>query len=695
MTTANSGEMTVDERYELIRSVGEECIQENELRNMVEKKPNIRCYDGFEPSGRMHIAQGILKAVNVNKCTSIGCEFVFWVADWFALMNDKVGGELAKIRIVGDYLIEVWKAVGMNMEKVLFLWSSNEITQHADTYWRIVLDIARRNTIARIKKCCTIMGKQEGTLTAAQILYPLMQCADIFFLKTDICQLGLDQRKVNMLAREYATLIGQKLKPVILSHHMLAGLKKGQAKMSKSDPDSAIFMEDTTEEVERKIRNAYCPCVARTTTEITEDGTPEASENKNPVLEYYQYIIYSRTDASTVIDGVVYKTYNELEEAFITGRISENALKETLITELNALLMPVRQHFASDQRAAGLLEKVKSFRSGNVVPSSSAEAALPPQSSTPLAVAWLPAANKLSMDAAVSMCNVINTFLQKKPCSEVVLVLPDWTAFSCGDATNKALAEEKRINAALELNLTLLQATWLPKERVRIVRQSQMILENSNDYWLAAINAGRRNLLQKVEEICGEFKSAGYLLAALMYVADTVILKATHVISAPNEHGYHELAKMFFGNRLSSIAIEVGVIPPLHRTDSSFESVDDIIFLDDTETVVRRKIKKAYCAPNEGANPVISIASWILRECGTLKIERAEENGGEKIYTSATELQEDALTGALHPADLKESVTRVLVRFTAACEKVLSSAEGKKHSQTLRQAEKLLTKKPK
>lgn len=45
------------------------------------------------------------------------------------------------------------------------------------------------------------MGKNEGTLTAAQILYPLMQCADIFYLRADICQLGLDQRKVNMLAR--------------------------------------------------------------------------------------------------------------------------------------------------------------------------------------------------------------------------------------------------------------------------------------------------------------------------------------------------------------------------------------------------------------------------------------------------------------------------------------------------------------
>lgn len=54
-----------------------------ELRNLVSKKPNFVLYDGFEPSGRMHIAQGVFKAMNVNRCTAAGGTFIFWVADWF------------------------------------------------------------------------------------------------------------------------------------------------------------------------------------------------------------------------------------------------------------------------------------------------------------------------------------------------------------------------------------------------------------------------------------------------------------------------------------------------------------------------------------------------------------------------------------------------------------------------------------
>lgn len=86
----------------------------------------------------MHIAQGIQKAINVNKLTRAGCTFVFWVADWFAQMNNKMDGDLEKIRTVflcvlcsqnqvGQYFIEVWKACGMNMERVKFLWASDEI----------------------------------------------------------------------------------------------------------------------------------------------------------------------------------------------------------------------------------------------------------------------------------------------------------------------------------------------------------------------------------------------------------------------------------------------------------------------------------------------------------------------------------------------------------------------------------------
>lgn len=113
-------------------------------------------------AGRMHIAQGVLRVINVNKLTDAGCIFRFWVADWFAMLNNKMGGDLKRIRMVGEYMIEIWKAAGMNMENVQFLWASDEINANPDKYWTLVMDIARRNNIARIQRCCTIMGRKEA-----------------------------------------------------------------------------------------------------------------------------------------------------------------------------------------------------------------------------------------------------------------------------------------------------------------------------------------------------------------------------------------------------------------------------------------------------------------------------------------------------------------------------------------------------
>uniref|UniRef100_A0A0G4G1W6 tyrosine--tRNA ligase n=1 Tax=Chromera velia CCMP2878 TaxID=1169474 RepID=A0A0G4G1W6_9ALVE len=347
-------ELSLDERYQVCLSVGCECVTEENLKALLEKKPHPICYDGFEPSGRMHIAQGVLKAINVNKLTSAGCVFIFWVADWFALLNNKMGGDIAKIQKVGEYFIEVWKAAGMDMRNVRFLWASEEINRDPNGYWMRVMDIATKFNISRVKRCGAIMGRGEGDdQPSAQILYPCMQCADIFFLKADICQLGLDQRKVNMLAREYCDVSKMKFKPVILSHGMMPGLLEGQEKMSKSDPDSAIFMEDSEVDVNRKIKKAYCP--------------PQKIEG-NPCIHYAEALVFPRFGKFEVerkeSDGgnIAFETPEAFKEAFTNGSLHPGDLKAALTKYINRLIEPVRKHFKEDPKAKALLDTIKKYK---------------------------------------------------------------------------------------------------------------------------------------------------------------------------------------------------------------------------------------------------------------------------------------------------------------------------------------------
>eukprot|EP00698_Gefionella_okellyi_P006510 TRINITY_DN15849_c0_g1_i1.p1 TRINITY_DN15849_c0_g1~~TRINITY_DN15849_c0_g1_i1.p1 ORF type:complete len:389 (-),score=84.56 TRINITY_DN15849_c0_g1_i1:6-1148(-) len=352
-------EMTGDlkRRFDLCRAVAEECVGDANLRSLLEKKEHPVCYDGFEPSGRMHIAQGILKAINVNRLTQAGCKFIFWVADWFALMNNKLGGDLKKIQTCGKYMIEIWKAAGMDLSMVEFKWASEEMNARSSEYWLQVIDIARSFNVPRIVRCCTIMGRRDDEdLTAAQIMYPCMQCADIFFLKADICQLGLDQRKVNVLALEYCDKIKRKNKPVILSHHMMMGLKEGQEKMSKSDPDSAIFMDDDEVVVGTKIKKAFCP--------------PRVVA-KNPCMDYMKWIVFPRFGRITVQrrdkEPLVCESYEELEKAYTAPEdapeaVWPNELKDALKKYINEAIAPVREHFKTNKEAAALKKQVNSFK---------------------------------------------------------------------------------------------------------------------------------------------------------------------------------------------------------------------------------------------------------------------------------------------------------------------------------------------
>ncbi len=363
--------MNINEKINLIKQVGEEIIGEEELTKLLESGEELVAYDGFEPSGQIHIAQGLLRAINVNKITKAGVKFKMLVADWHAMANNKMGGDLEKIQTVGKYFIEVWKASGMDLSKVEFVWASDLVKD--PKYWELVIKVGRSNALRRFIRTAEIMGREESLdkLTGAMIIYSCMQVSDIFYLGAKICQLGMDQRKVNMLAREIGPILGF-WKPVVVSHHMLLGLQQKskiksqkskiertiELKMSKSKPESAIFMTDTKEDVERKINKAYCP-----------EGVIE----ENPILEYYKYIIFESFDRlgvdKIVIErpekfggNVILNSFQDFERKFANKEIHPMDLKITLAKLLNQLLDPVRRHFEENQEAKSLLEKVKSFQ---------------------------------------------------------------------------------------------------------------------------------------------------------------------------------------------------------------------------------------------------------------------------------------------------------------------------------------------
>ncbi|MEM0343696.1 MAG: tyrosine--tRNA ligase [Thermoplasmata archaeon] len=343
--------MDVETRFELCSRNASEIVTQEELRTLLETKPRPKAYIGFEPSGLVHTGQ-LITAAKVADLQDAGVEVTIFLADWHAFINDKFGGNLENIRTCGEYMKEAFLAAGVR-DSVRFVWASELIER--SSYWEKFIRIAKASSLQRIKRAMTIMGRteDEAEIDASKMMYPPMQAADIFELGVDIALAGMDQRRAHMLARDAAEKLGW-TKPIALHTPLLISLEGGErmdpadAKMSKSRPDSAVYLHDPPAEVERKIRAAFCP--------------PQ-TEN-NPVIEVLRLVVFPRLGRLVIERPAKYggriefSSFDELARAYGEGRLHAQDLKKGAAEALIEILAPIRSHFEKHPQN---LEKVKAL----------------------------------------------------------------------------------------------------------------------------------------------------------------------------------------------------------------------------------------------------------------------------------------------------------------------------------------------
>ena len=228
----------------------------------------IRCYVGFEPSGKAHIGWKVI-SLQLKRMLEAKTNVLIFLADWHAWVNDKFGGNMEAIQVTARYMEETFLAllgnpeVGEGPGQVRFLWAS-KLMEDGD-YWARVLRCSKGVTLARVRKTFTIMGRDESSSDndLSRFYYPAMQAADIFELDIDVAIGGMDQRKAHMYMRDVAEKWKWK-KATCLHTPIISSLKSSGArmesfdhKMSKSDPNSALLLHDPVERIKKKMRKAY------------------------------------------------------------------------------------------------------------------------------------------------------------------------------------------------------------------------------------------------------------------------------------------------------------------------------------------------------------------------------------------------------------------------------------------------------
>jgi tyrosyl-tRNA synthetase len=187
----------------------------------------------------------------------------------------------------------------------------------------------------------------------------------------DIAHAGTDQRNVHVVARDVAKDLGKK-KPIAVHNHLLLGLGKQDPeatkrlteesgisaeermslieslKMSKSKPETAVFIDDSPEDIRRKVNNAFAP---------------EGQVAFNPMLDWCRYLVFFNENSELVIErpekwggNLTYTSYEQLEKDYSEKQLHPQDLKAAVAEWLIKKLEPARAYFEDPARRAALEE---------------------------------------------------------------------------------------------------------------------------------------------------------------------------------------------------------------------------------------------------------------------------------------------------------------------------------------------------
>jgi len=375
--------MTKEEKIKLIGRNCQEILTKADLSHLIESGTPLSHYIGFEISGMVHLGTGLLTMGKVADFLQAGVKCRVFLADFHSYLNNKLGGDWKNIRwatenYFKEAMIASLKCCGVEEKQVEFIMG-RDLYENNISHWETFMEVGQHLTLSRNLRSISIMGKQQGEdVKMATLFYPPLQIADIFTLGVNLAHAGMDQRKAHVVARQVAKKLkikplkdinGKKIAPVAIHNTLIAGLdgpqqlrgkpQKGEndeesLKMSKSRPDSAIFVHDSADEIRQKVREAY--------------GPPKETEF-NPLINWVEKLVFWGEESGKFEikrderygGKVVYEKLTDLTADYKSGKLFPLDLKNGLAEWLVEKLAPAREHFDKNPKAKEGLKWMKEF----------------------------------------------------------------------------------------------------------------------------------------------------------------------------------------------------------------------------------------------------------------------------------------------------------------------------------------------
>ena len=239
---------------------------------------------GMQPTGRLHIGNYLGALKNFMDLQNSGKHrCLFFIADLHALTEGPAPKELGKniIDLAANYL-----AIGLDPKKSI-IYQQSLVPAHTELMW-VLNTVTPMGELERMTQYKDKAARQAANVNAGLFDYPVLMAADILLYDATFIPVGEDQLQhlelTRTLARKFNAHFGDTFmepKGVLTQTPRVMSLKDPQKKMSKSDPDSCLFIDDSPEDIKRKLARA----VTDSDAQILYD--PEKKPGLSNLLDIY------------------------------------------------------------------------------------------------------------------------------------------------------------------------------------------------------------------------------------------------------------------------------------------------------------------------------------------------------------------------------------------------------------------------
>jgi len=303
-----------------------------------------RLLTGDRPTGKLHLGHYVGSICNRLKYQN-DYDCLFFIADLHMLTTKKRKEDIIASRNFTKEAMIDYLSCGLDPKKITFyLQSALPAISELYLIFSMLMGINRLYDLPSIKEMAKNAHLDMEAIPLGLLGYPILQAADILIAKAHSVPVGRENEPHIELARDVARRFNQNYGDYFPEPQVMRGEAAaligidGKGKMSKS-ANNAIFLSDSREEVEKKVRSMY------TDPNRIHQNVPGTVEG-NPVFIYLD--IFDKDKA--LIDG--------FKERYRAGTVGDVEVKDRLCTVLNEFLDPIREKRKDVAKEKGFVESI-------------------------------------------------------------------------------------------------------------------------------------------------------------------------------------------------------------------------------------------------------------------------------------------------------------------------------------------------